>query len=156
MKEKLELVKELISIVEENNLQELNIEFKGLKVEIKKDSGVVSHVPAVTVSPAQAQVHQPAPPPQQDAEKQDKPPAGGVPVKSPLSGVFYRAPKPGAPPFVNVGDVVEAEQTLCIVEAMKLMNEITAETRCKILQICKENAEVANEGDVLFYVEPVE
>ena len=149
MKEKIELVKELISLAEENDLAELSVEFKGLKVEIKKETPI----PSVMQSPSVVQ-HTPPQSKTEESEKPQKP--KGIPVKSPLSGVFYRAPKPGAPPFVNVGDVVEKDQTLCIVEAMKLMNEIAAEFKCKILEICKENAEVTNEGDVLFYVEKVQ
>ena len=77
----------------------------------------------------------------------------GVPVFSPIVGTFYSAPEPGADPYVEVGYVVEKGQMLCIVEAMKLMNEIEAEFRCKILKVCKENAQAVEFGDPLFFVE---
>ncbi len=77
----------------------------------------------------------------------------GKPITSPIVGTFYRAPAPDAPPYVEVGQVVEKGQVLCIVEAMKLMNEIEAEYRCKIIKICKENAQAVEFGDTLFLVE---
>lgn len=74
-------------------------------------------------------------------------------ISSPIVGTFYRAPAPDAAPYVEVGQVVEKGQVLCIVEAMKLMNEIEAEFRCKIVKICKENAQPTEFGDPLFVVE---
>ena len=77
----------------------------------------------------------------------------GETINSPIVGTFYRAPAPDAAPYVEVGQVVEKGQVLCIVEAMKLMNEIEAEFRCKIVKICKENAQATEFGDPLFVVE---
>ena len=77
----------------------------------------------------------------------------GEKISSPIVGTFYRAPSPDSPPFTEVGQIVEKGQTFCIVEAMKLMNEIEAEFRCKIVKICKENAEPVEFGDTLFVVE---
>lgn len=79
----------------------------------------------------------------------------GETVNSPIVGTFYRAPAPDAAPYVEVGQVVEKGQVLCIVEAMKLMNEIEAEFRCKIVKICKENAQAVEFGDPLFVIERV-
>jgi len=79
----------------------------------------------------------------------------GETVNSPIVGSFYRAPAPDAAPYVEVGQVVEKGQVLCIVEAMKLMNEIESEYRCKIVKICKENAQSVEFGDPLFIVERV-
>jgi acetyl-CoA carboxylase biotin carboxyl carrier protein len=79
----------------------------------------------------------------------------GETVNSPIVGSFYRAPAPDAAPYVEVGQVVEKGQVLCIVEAMKLMNEIEAEFRCKIVKICKENAQAVEFGDPLFVIERV-
>ena len=77
----------------------------------------------------------------------------GERIASPIVGTFYRAPAPDAAPFVEVGQVVEKGQVFCIVEAMKLMNEIEAEFRCKIVKICRENAEPVEYNDTLFIVE---
>jgi len=77
----------------------------------------------------------------------------GTVVVSPIVGTFYRSPAPDAAPYVEVGQVVEKGGVLCIVEAMKLMNEIEAEFRCKIVRICKDNAHPVEFGDTLFIVE---
>jgi acetyl-CoA carboxylase biotin carboxyl carrier protein len=77
----------------------------------------------------------------------------GETVNSPIVGSFYRAPAPDAAPYVEVGQIVEKGQVLCIVEAMKLMNEIESEFRCKIVKICKENAQAVEFGDPLFVIE---
>jgi acetyl-CoA carboxylase biotin carboxyl carrier protein len=161
VRQEIELVRELINIVEENKLAELNIDFKGFKVEIKKElpQQQVQMIPQLapqfsrgeaTESPVSGGEGRP------QGEETREIQIPGVPIVSPLGGVFYRASKPGAPPFVNQGDVVEVGQTLCIVEAMKLMNEITAEQRGKIVKVTKENAQEVAEGEVLFYFEPEE
>ena len=77
----------------------------------------------------------------------------GETVNSPIVGTFYRSPAPDAAAYVEVGQVIEKGQVLCIVEAMKLMNEIEAEYRCKVVKICKENAQAVEFGDPLFVVE---
>lgn len=77
----------------------------------------------------------------------------GDTINSPIVGSFYRAPAPDAAPYVEVGQVVEKGQVLCIVEAMKLMNEIESEYKCKILKICKENAQAVEFGDPLFVIQ---
>jgi acetyl-CoA carboxylase biotin carboxyl carrier protein len=161
VRQEIELVRELINIVEENKLAELNIDFKGFKVEIKKELPQQQVPMMPQIIPQYSRLESPETPiaggegrPQGEETREISIP--GVPVVSPLGGVFYRAAKPGAPPFINQGDLVEAGQTLCIVEAMKLMNEITAEQRGKIVKIVKENAQEVAEGEVLFYLEPEE
>ncbi|MCR5583575.1 MAG: acetyl-CoA carboxylase biotin carboxyl carrier protein, partial [Eggerthellaceae bacterium] len=81
-------------------------------------------------------------------------PASWVPVTAPMVGTFYVAPAPDQPPFVTVGDEVAANQTLCIIEAMKLMNEIGAEQMGTIREVCLEDATPVEFGTVLFYIEP--
>jgi acetyl-CoA carboxylase biotin carboxyl carrier protein len=76
-------------------------------------------------------------------------------VESPMVGTFYRAPQPGSPPFVEEGDTVEPGQTLCILEAMKLMNEVKAESEGIVRRICVENEAPVQYGDLLFELEPV-
>jgi len=77
----------------------------------------------------------------------------GEVITSPIVGTFYRAPAPDSPHYVEIGQIVEKGEVICIVEAMKLMNEIEAEYRCKIVRICKENAQPVEYGDQLFIVE---
>jgi acetyl-CoA carboxylase biotin carboxyl carrier protein len=90
-------------------------------------------------------------------------PAGGrepstdsvIRIEAPMVGTFYRAPQPGAAPFVQEGDPVELGQTLCILEAMKLMNEVKAETEGIVRRICVENAQPVEYGQVLFELDPL-
>ncbi|HIJ88983.1 MAG TPA: acetyl-CoA carboxylase biotin carboxyl carrier protein [Desulfuromonadales bacterium] len=77
----------------------------------------------------------------------------GDTLNSPIVGTFYEAPGPDAAPYVTIGQVVEKGQVLCIVEAMKLMNEIEAECKCRILKICKDNAQAVEFGDALFVIQ---
>ena len=157
MKEKIEFIEQLIKMTEENNLSELSIDFKGFKVAIKKACPQqVSHTMMMSAPHGMTS----APAMQKDSAEtlqveKNEIPSHYVPVRSPLAGVFYAAPKPGAPAFVQVGDVVEKEQVLCIIEAMKIMNEITSEIKGKVAKLGVENGKVANEGDILFYLEPI-
>jgi acetyl-CoA carboxylase biotin carboxyl carrier protein len=81
--------------------------------------------------------------------------SNGLAITSPMVGTFYRAPAPDADPYVEVGDMVQVGQTVCIVEAMKLMNEIESEVRGRIIQILVENAQAVEFGQTLFLVDPV-
>ena len=148
-------LKLLIKMVTETDITEFELENAEEKVKIKRGctpSYVQIQAPASAVAIPQA-VHAPvaavAAAPASDAAPGEK----GEPVTSPIVGTFYRSPAPDAAPYVEVGQVVEKGQVLCIVEAMKLMNEIEAEFRCKILKIVKENAHPVEFGDVLFLVE---
>ncbi|MFQ5866658.1 MAG: acetyl-CoA carboxylase biotin carboxyl carrier protein [bacterium] len=78
-----------------------------------------------------------------------------ITIKSPIVGVFYSSPSPGTPPFVEEGDTVSAGQTICIIEAMKLMNEIRAETRCKIFKVLVSNKQSVQVNEPLFLVLPI-
>ncbi len=79
----------------------------------------------------------------------------GETVDSPINGVFYRSPSPNSPPFVNEGDIVPAGSTLCIIEAMKIMNEIKADKKCKIIKILCENGSSVTVGTKLFVIQPL-
>lgn len=91
---------------------------------------------------------------QKDVSVQQELPTGEE-IVSPINGVFYRSPAPGAPPFVNEGDIVQPGSVLCLVEAMKIMNEIKATKKCKILKILCENGSSVSVGTKLFIVEPL-
>jgi acetyl-CoA carboxylase biotin carboxyl carrier protein len=149
-------IKSLIKMVMESDISEFELENAEEKIKIKR--GGVQEI---------VHYQSPQPPPQQPAvslapvsEEGAVPVAApvdekGTKITSPIVGTFYRAPAPDAPPYVEAGQVVEKGQVFCIVEAMKLMNEIEAEFRCKIVKICKENAQPVEFGDVLFVVEPL-
>jgi len=151
-------IKALIKLISDTDISEFEMETDEDRVFIKRGSEQeVVHVAAPAPAPAPAAA--PAPAPAQNAPDAATAPAEAAlgdkqeRVTSPIVGTFYAAPSPESDPYVKVGDVVEAGETLCIVEAMKLMNEIEAEYKCKIVEIVKANAEPVEYGDVLFIVE---
>jgi len=150
-------IRELVKIAEESNIGELEVTYWwGRKIRISKTASSVAvarsgAVEVVTV-PAQAAPAAGA----AEAETAAAPaiPDKLVPVKAPMVGTFYRAPSPDADPYVREGDVVSQGQVLCIIEAMKLMNEIEAEVSGKIVKIMVENARPVEYNQVLFMVDP--
>ena len=146
----------LIKMITETDISEFEMENAEEKIRIKRGSQPeVIHYQA----PPQVMAAPMAQPTQQAVAPVDQavsaPPETGKVITSPIVGTFYRAPAPDAAPYVEVGQVVEKGQVLCIVEAMKLMNEIEAEFRCKILKISKENAQPVEFAEALFVVEPL-
>ena len=144
-------IRELVKMVEEAGIGEITVEEAGTKIVVRNPSMAVSAaVPvAVAASPAAAPAAAAAPAPAADR------PASWKPVKAPMVGTFYAAPSPGADPFVKVDDKVSAGDSMCIVEAMKLMNEIPAEEMCVVKEICVADGDPVEYGTVLFYVEPI-
>ncbi|MXW67262.1 MAG: acetyl-CoA carboxylase biotin carboxyl carrier protein [Gemmatimonadales bacterium] len=156
----LDWLKGLIELVEDSGVDGLDIELVGsdtgdpTRVRIRKSPrlAAAAAVPAAAaggleVAPAPAAA--PASPPAETA-----PASGLFEVLSPMVGTFYRAPAAGADPFVSVGDRVEAGQTLCILEAMKLMNELQSDVAGVVQEIAVENAEPVEYGALLFRIEP--
>lgn len=142
-------LKTLIDLVSESNVSELEITEAEGKVRIVKSSGVpmmMMQQPAVTMTAAPAAVAPAAP------EVVAAPPAGHA-VKSPMVGTFYRASSPGSSPFVEIGSVVKEGETICIIEAMKILNEIEADKAGTITQILSENGQAVEYGQALFIIE---
>lgn len=150
-------IKTLIKMVTETDITELEVENQEERIMIKRGTSTeVVHVQAPQLMPATHAVPAAQSQPAAVTAASSAAPVvteKGDPVTSPIVGTFYQAPAPDAAPYVQVGQVVEKGQVLCIVEAMKLMNEIEAEYRCKIVKICKENAQPVEFGDTLFLVE---
>ncbi|MBP1728795.1 MAG: acetyl-CoA carboxylase, biotin carboxyl carrier protein [Deltaproteobacteria bacterium] len=148
-------LKVLVKMITETDITEFELESGEERIFLKR--GSEPQVVQYQAAPAQmyAAPHAPAPVAAAPAAAVAEAAAdeAGDRVHSPIVGTFYRAPAPDASPFVEVGQVVEKGQVLCIVEAMKLMNEIEAEYRCKIVKICRENAEPVEYNDTLFIVE---
>jgi len=151
-------IKELIELLKGNEVTELEIEREGIKIKIKKGSNnAVTHqmfsAPPVMHAPAPVQL---AAAPAVESRKDEKPSekkAEGVTINSPMVGTFYRAASPEAAPFVKEGDSVVEGKTVCIIEAMKLMNEIKAEIKGKIVKILVENGQPVEFGQPLFIIE---
>jgi acetyl-CoA carboxylase biotin carboxyl carrier protein len=148
-------IKELIALMNENGLTEVEIENGGFKIKLKKTSeGVIQQQIVPHVVPA-AIAHAPLAPQEKAAAAPSQAPAAQntVEIKSSMVGTFYRAPSPEAPPYVDVGQNLEVGQVVCIVEAMKLMNEIKSEVRGKIVKIFVDNGQPVEFGQPLFLVE---
>jgi acetyl-CoA carboxylase biotin carboxyl carrier protein len=162
-------LKEILQILEEKEITEFELEEEGMKLRIRKATApsanhasapaaplvatvlpslggpvpaAMAAAPPVAVSPAAAAA------PASEAE------AGVTVVKSPIVGTFYRTPDPSAPPFVDVGDRVRVGQVLCIIEAMKLMNEIEAEVAGEVVKVHRETGQPVQYGDALFSIRP--
>lgn len=146
-------IRQILDLVREHDLAEFELEREGLKLRVKKANDVL----VTQAAPAPA----PAPPPAQIAAVAP-PAAAGAPVdehgvelamvKSPIVGTFYRTPEPGARPFVDVGDTVRKGQVLCIIEAMKLMNEIESEFDGVVEKVYIENGQPVQFNDRLFAI----
>ena len=146
-------IRELVKVAEESGVGEIVVEEEGVRIAVRMP-GQVASAPAPAVAAPAAQVAPaPAAPAPAAEEKSDRP-ASWYAVTAPMVGTYYDAPAPGEPPFVKVGDEVAANETLCIVEAMKLMNEITAEEMGTVREVCLADATPVEFGTVLFYIEP--
>lgn len=153
---KFEEICELIQLVGSSGVSSVEVEHAGSRVRIEGKATVVAAPAAVLPAAGAAQPAAAAPAPTAEADQPavvDEE-AGLHGVTSPIVGTFYRAPNPDADPYVKVGDYVEKGQTLCIVEAMKLMNEIEAEAGGKIVEVLVENGKAVEYGDRLFRIEP--
>jgi oxaloacetate decarboxylase alpha subunit len=141
-----ERIRELVQIVQETGVGEIEIEEDGMRVSVRSAPEPEPAAPA-----GLGEVERP------DAPAPPSPPQGNglISVESPMIGVFYRAPEPGAPPFVEEGDVVAAGQTLCLLEAMKLFNELKAETQGLVRAIHADNGQPVEFGQLLFELEPL-
>ncbi len=149
-------LKTLIDLVSESNVSELEITEAEGKVRIVKSAGVTLAAPAVAL-PVAAPVVAAAPAAPQAAPAADAPAAPAEPaghtVKSPMVGTFYRSSSPGAAPFVQIGSVVKEGDTLCIVEAMKILNEIESDKAGTVTQVLCENGQAVEYGQPLFVIE---
>jgi acetyl-CoA carboxylase biotin carboxyl carrier protein len=137
----------VVELAVRHNLVEIEVEAAGTRIRVVRE-----HPPAPGGARGDASPGAPLPPP---APERVESTAHLVAVEAPMVGTFYRAPKPDAPPFVAEGDVVKEGQVLCIVEAMKLMNEIEAKIPGRIVKIVVENGQPVEFGQSLFLMEPL-
>lgn len=156
-------VQELIRFVSRSGVNEVSIEEKDFKITIKTNQAP-TYVTASMPAPVQMQ-HAPAAAPQAGASKEPKVSAEKAPVsdeenvnyvtiKSPMIGTFYRSSSPDKPFFINVGDEIKAGQVICIIEAMKLFNEIEAEVSGKVVKVLIDNSSPVEYDQPLFIIEP--
>jgi oxaloacetate decarboxylase alpha subunit len=143
----LEEIRALIRLATEADIAELEVDAPHVKVRIKKASANPAGKPFVDVARVDGRR---AAPETYEPETED----GLVPIVAPMVGTFYRSPKPDAPPFVREGEEIRAGQTVCVLEAMKLFNEITSEVTGRIARVLVENGAPVEYGQTLFLVDP--
>jgi acetyl-CoA carboxylase biotin carboxyl carrier protein len=164
MKTDLNYVKKLIKIIDTCDISEIEIDEGETKIRVVKNKPqsnespqIISYTPAqIPVMPSQpaAPASEPLRPKEEEKAEEKEPSKNLIEVRSPIVGTFYRAPSPNADPYVQVGQRVTSGTVLCIIEAMKLMNEIESEVEGKIAKILVENAQPVEYNQVLFLVEP--
>jgi len=169
---------EILNLVNESDFDELRLEMGGTKLVFSKHAVASSDQtlePILKGAPAQVEIKQPIPVeklqdvgtetltptdiPPKEAEAKEAAMIEGeglIPIKSPLLGIFYRSPKPGAPPFVEVGSHVTEDDTVCLVEVMKLFNTVKAGVNGRIVKICAKNNEMVEYNQTLFLIEAEE
>lgn len=144
-------IKKIIKLLKDNDLQEIEVEEKDSRVRIKRGAEVVLPQPVPQpVTVAATEKSEVA-----EVKGEKKPESKYKVVNSPMVGTFFRSPGPDTPSYVEEGQIVNSGQVLCIVEAMKLMNEIEAEFKGKIVSILVENGEPVEYGEPLFEIEPL-
>ncbi|GEC90951.1 MULTISPECIES: acetyl-CoA carboxylase biotin carboxyl carrier protein [Brevibacillus] len=163
---KMHEIREIIKLIDQSSIQEFNLETEGAKVSLKKSNGtetIVVTQPAVQAPVAAPVAHIPAQPVAAAAPVAAEAPKAAVQasdeanlhkIVSPMVGTFYSAPEPGKPPYVQAGDKVTASKVVCIVEAMKLFNEIEAEVSGEIVKVLVEDGQLVEYGQALFLVKP--
>ncbi len=147
----IEYIEKLANLIDEKSLSEIILEDGEQAITIKREINqtVVQSANPVAIMPQTPQAQSA----KEETVQENTSSSKGTPITSPMVGAFYAAPSPGAKPFVKVGDVVSAGQVVCIVEAMKLMNEIESEVSGKVTQICVEDGQSVEYGQVLMYIE---
>ncbi|MCQ9206624.1 MAG: acetyl-CoA carboxylase biotin carboxyl carrier protein [Omnitrophica bacterium] len=142
-------IEEVVRLMEKHNLTEITIEEEGMKIHLQKGTG--DHIEKALHMPSSLLTH-PGHKTESAPEKEEV--KNTIEVKAPMVGTFYKSPTPDAAPFVDVGSTVKEDDILCIIEAMKLMNEIKSEVSGKVVDVLVENGEPIEFGQVLFLVEP--
>lgn len=147
-------IKEMINLMNENNLLELEIEKDNMRIRLKKTAPGSEGLSAPIVIEREnisriPRTSQEFPQPALDAAVKM------IEIKAPMVGTFYRASSPESPPFVEVGQIIEPGQVICIIEAMKLMNEIKSEIKGKVAEVLVENAEPVEYGQTMLLLEPL-
>ncbi len=152
----LRYVKKLLDMIDSSSVNSIEITSeKGVKIRISKSARTVQMAPMQMMAPSAAPALPAAPAPQAAAEpaKQETPKPRYLEVKSPMVGTYYAAPEPGAKPYLSVGDRISKGQILCIIEAMKIMNEIESEFDGVVKEILAQNAHPVEYGQVLFRID---
>lgn len=147
-------LKELIELIQQSEIAELELEKSGVRVRIKKERSSLPRPPVIEEAPSVPSAPEEIPQPQASPALAAVP-AGWLTLTAPVVGTFYRSPAPDTDPYIETGSIVKKGQILCVIEAMKLMNEIESEWDGKIVEILIENAQPVEYGEPLFRIEPL-
>ncbi len=149
-------VAEILRLLESSSFDSLSLEMNGVKLNLQRGSAAPAREASAVPVPVQQFADESQPQPAQPARRKAKPPseAGLADIPSPLLGIFYRAPKPGEPPFVEAGAKVEEDTVIGIIEVMKLMNSVRAGVKGQIAEIVAENGALVEYGETLMRVRP--
>jgi acetyl-CoA carboxylase biotin carboxyl carrier protein len=158
-------IQELFDVLKKNEIREFELEKGGVKIRIKRGNIPAEPSPLPTYSDSEFNLPPSPPPPRPAPDIHHPGSSGGEPgthestdglfiIKSPIVGTFFSSPAPNAPPFVKPGDTVQVAQVLCIIEAMKLMNEIESEVAGEIVRVYVENGQPVEYGQSLFSIRP--
>lgn len=152
MKFETDYIEKLAKVLADTGLTEISLEDGEQAITLRKDV-VVAPVAPVVSAPVQAAPAAQAQVPSVPAQAASEPAKKGTPITSPMVGTFYKSPSPDADAFVSVGQSIKTGDVVCIVEAMKMMNEIKSEISGKVVEICVEDGQPVEFGQVLMYVE---
>lgn len=152
MKFETDYIEKLAKVLADTGLTEISLEDGEQAITLRKDV-VVTPVAPVVAAPVQAAPAAQAQAPSAPAQAASEPAKKGTPITSPMVGTFYKSPSPDADAFVSVGQSIKTGDVVCIVEAMKMMNEIKSEISGKVVEICVEDGQPVEFGQVLMYVE---
>lgn len=143
-----DLVKKLIQVIKDEDISGLAVEEKGVKYEVKRErSGAISSGQSISIPVTHVKAGE-----ETISGSDGKEEEGLIAITSPMVGTFYRSPSPETPPFIETGDEVELGKVVCIIEAMKLFNEIEAEARGKVVKILAENGQSVEYGQKLMLI----
>lgn len=155
MKFEIDYLEQLAEIVAKNDLTEICLEDGEKAITVRKEKEVITQtvqsIPTMQAAPTQAVASASAPAAQKEEKATTAP--KGTAITAPMVGTFYKSPNPSSPAFAEVGQSINKGQVVCIIEAMKLMNEIESEVSGKVTQICVQDGEPVEYGQVLMYVE---
>ena len=149
---KIKEIQDIINFIKKSDLDDVSIETENYKIRVKKNNGTYSttEIPKeVKITPKQS-----TPEPKTPEEKTEISPSNNIIIKSPMIGTFYRSPNPESDPFISEGDIIKVGQTICIVEAMKLFNDIESEVSGKIVKILVDDNSPVEYDQPLFEVDP--
>ncbi len=160
-------IMEIINVLNESGFDELRLEMTGFKLILSKNALSLPHqmpeplgdkgqgrVSSERYTPAESEHEKKGDMPADTKEVSQLEEEGLIPIKAPLLGIFYRSPKPGAPPFVELGDDVTEDDTVCLIEVMKLFNTVKAEVKGRIVKICAENNQMVEYNQTLYLIDP--